>query len=92
MRLLPANGAIPGLRVQWGIVVFRRVLPRLCQPIVNGRIETQALSGAAQGSPFRSADDADEAPRVSPVGARQSGQQPLFGAGGAVSRRMEAVA
>jgi hypothetical protein len=63
MRLLPANETIPGLRGPWRIVVFRRVLPGLCQPIVNGRIETRPRSGAAQVSPFRSVDDADEAHR-----------------------------
>ena len=35
MRFLPANDAVPALGEPSAFVAFRRVLPGLCQPIVN---------------------------------------------------------
>jgi hypothetical protein len=68
------------------VVVCRRVLPGLCQPIVNGRIETQPLSGAGHGSPFRSVDDADEAHR------RESGGCSPIWAAAVVRRQRRGIA
>ena len=40
-HVLPANEKVPDFGNRWGCVAFRRVLPGLCQPIVNRQIEAR---------------------------------------------------